>query len=154
VIASELHTFCDASEEAFAAVVYLRSIYDDYNIRCSFLMAKTKVAPKKALNVARLGLQAALLGAHLANYVKKAMTQHIDRVFFWTNSKCIKKKPSNQTDHPELSPPRKPRWNRSRFSCDLPEILDNSQETGSQELQKKVYPVQERTSKALQSATE
>ena len=84
VTQSELHTFCDASEEAFAAVVYLRSIYDDDDIRCSFLMAKTKVAPKRALSVARLELQAAVLGARLADYVRKAMTRHIDRVFFWT----------------------------------------------------------------------
>ena len=89
VTQSELHTFCDASEEAFAAVVYLRSIYDDDDIRCSFLMAKTKVAPKRALSVARLELQAAVLGARLADYVRKAMTRHIDRVFFWTDSKCV-----------------------------------------------------------------
>ena len=82
VIESEIRTFCDASEEAFAAVVYLRSIYDDGDVRCSFLMAKTKAAPKKALSVARLELQAALLGARLANYLKEAMTRHIDRVFF------------------------------------------------------------------------
>ena len=88
VIQTELHTFCDASEEAFAAVLYLRSIYDDDDIRCSFLMAKTKVAPKKALSVARLELQAAVLGARLADYVRKAMTRSIDRVFFWTDSKC------------------------------------------------------------------
>ena len=85
---SEVHTFCDASEEAFAAVVYLRSIYDDDDIRCSFLMANTKVAPKRALSVARLELQAAVLGARLADYVRKATTRHIDRVFFWTDSKC------------------------------------------------------------------
>ncbi len=88
VIASEIHKFCDAPEEAFAAVVYLRSIYDDDEIRCFFLMANTKVAPKKALSVARLELQAVHLGARLANYVKEAMTRHIDRVLFWTDSKC------------------------------------------------------------------
>jgi hypothetical protein len=71
VIQSEIHTFCDASQEAFAGVVYLRSIYDDGDTRCSFPMAKTKVAPKKALSVARLELQAALLGARLGMMLKK-----------------------------------------------------------------------------------
>ncbi|CAB3994914.1 Hypothetical predicted protein [Paramuricea clavata] len=51
--------------------------------------SQTKVAPKKALSVASLELQAALLGARLASYVKEAMTRHIDRVFFWTDSKCV-----------------------------------------------------------------
>ena len=88
VVKSELHTFCDASVEAFAAVAYLRSIYDDNQVVCSFLMAKTKVAPKKALSVARLELQAALLGARLANYVKKALRIPIDTCTFWTDSKC------------------------------------------------------------------
>ncbi len=53
------------------------------------VMAKTKVAPKKALSVARLELQAALLGEHLATYVRKALTRPINRLVFWTNSKCI-----------------------------------------------------------------
>ncbi len=89
VVNSELHSFCDASEKAFAAVVYLRSRYNDDDVKCSFVMAKTKVAPKKALSVARLELQAALLGARLATYVKNAMTPRVDRIVFWTDSKCV-----------------------------------------------------------------
>ena len=89
VKSSELHTFCDASEEAFSAVVYLRSLYADGNVMCSMIMAKTKVAPKKALSVARLELQAALLGARLATYVRKALTRPINRLVFWTDSKCV-----------------------------------------------------------------
>ncbi len=53
------------------------------------MVAKTKVAPKKALSVARLELQAALLGPRRANYVKAAMTRRIDRLVFCTNSKCV-----------------------------------------------------------------
>ncbi|XP_028405774.1 uncharacterized protein LOC114528350 [Dendronephthya gigantea] len=51
-------------------------------------MTKTKVAPKKALSVARLELQAALLCARLATYVRKALTRPIHRLVFWTDSKC------------------------------------------------------------------
>ena len=65
---SEVHTFTDAPEEAFAAAVYLRSVYDDNEIICSLVMAKTKIAPKKALSVARLELQAALLGARFPRH--------------------------------------------------------------------------------------
>ena len=89
VRSSELHTFCDASEEAFSAVVYLQSLYADGNVVCSMVMAKTKVAPKKVLSVARLELQAALLGARLATYVRKALTRPVNRLVFWTDSKCV-----------------------------------------------------------------
>ncbi|XP_028411629.1 uncharacterized protein LOC114534388 [Dendronephthya gigantea] len=89
VVKSELHTFCDASEEAFAASVYLRSVSEDNHVVCSLVMAKTKVAPKKALSVARLELQAAVLGARLAKYVTEALTRPVNRLFFWTDSKCV-----------------------------------------------------------------
>ena len=84
---TELHTFCDASVEAFAAAVYLRSVYED-KVVCALVMAKTKVAPKKALSVARLELQAAVLGTRLTNYVKDALRISVDRCIYWTDSKC------------------------------------------------------------------
>ena len=88
---SELHTFCDASEEAFAAVVYLRTTYsNDKEPQVKFIMAKTKMAPKKTISVAKLELQAALLGARLCNYIGKAFTRKIDRRYFWTDSSCTR----------------------------------------------------------------
>lgn len=39
-----------------------------------FIMAKTKMAPKKIILGTKLELQAALLGAGLWNYVEKAFT--------------------------------------------------------------------------------
>ena len=52
----ELHTFSDASEEAFAAVVYLRTIYQDKQPKIKFIIAKTKIAPKKDYILAKLEL--------------------------------------------------------------------------------------------------
>ena len=59
----ELYTFSDASEEAFASVVYLRRVYQDGVVRANIVMAKTKMAQKKTISVAKLELQAALLGS-------------------------------------------------------------------------------------------
>ncbi|CAG7833247.1 unnamed protein product, partial [Allacma fusca] len=42
----QLHIFVDASEEAFAAVCYLRIEVEDV-VEVSFVAAKTKVAPLK-----------------------------------------------------------------------------------------------------------
>ena len=88
---SELHTFCDASEEAFAAVVYLRTTYsNDKEPQVKSIMAKTKMAPKKTISVAKLELQAALLGGRLCNYIGKAFTRNIERRYFWTDSSCTR----------------------------------------------------------------
>ena len=60
-VESEVHVFCDASEEAFAAVAYLRSVRKEKHLFSNIIMAKTRVAPKKTISVAKLELQAALL---------------------------------------------------------------------------------------------
>lgn len=84
----ELHIFCDASEVAFVAVVYLRTTYSDKDPKVKFIMAKTKMALKKTISAFKLELQAALLGARLFNYSGKAFTRKIDNRYFWTNSFC------------------------------------------------------------------
>ena len=86
----ELHTFSDASEEAFASVVYLRRVYQDGVVRANIVMAKTKMAQKKTISVAKLELQAALLGSRLARYVCDALTRPIDLRRFWTDSSCVR----------------------------------------------------------------
>ena len=47
VKSSELHGFCDASELAYAAVVYLQITGSHGDIQVSLVMSKTKVAPIK-----------------------------------------------------------------------------------------------------------
>ena len=48
--------FCDASEKAFAAVTYLRAVYEDKTISCSLVASKTRVAPVKNVSIPRLEL--------------------------------------------------------------------------------------------------
>ena len=52
----ELHTLSVASEEAFVAVEYLRTTYKDTPPRIRLIVAKTKIAPKKTISVAKLEL--------------------------------------------------------------------------------------------------
>lgn len=49
----EIHVFTDASEEAVAAVAFLRAGDQDCNLHCGFIMGKEKVAPKKAVTIPR-----------------------------------------------------------------------------------------------------
>ena len=46
-LTTQLHGFCDASERAFVAVVYLRSAYSDGSIEITLLASKTHVTPTK-----------------------------------------------------------------------------------------------------------
>ncbi len=41
----QLHGFSDASDSAYAGVVYLRAVYSDTSVSTSLLIAKTKVTP-------------------------------------------------------------------------------------------------------------
>ena len=52
----ELHGFCDASEQAYAAVIYLRMMGLDGKIQVSLVTSKTKVAPIKRLTIPHLEL--------------------------------------------------------------------------------------------------
>ncbi|XP_062713555.1 uncharacterized protein LOC134290427 [Aedes albopictus] len=85
---AEMHTFVDASESGFAAVVYLR--YEEKEvIECALVGAKTRVAPLKFLSIPRSELQAALLGARLAKTILASLSTKISKRYFWTDSKDV-----------------------------------------------------------------
>ena len=71
----ELVLFCDASEQAMAACVYIVTRpknYGDYTTS-RLLAAKTKLAPRKTQTVPRLELGAMLLGARLVRAIQQSM---------------------------------------------------------------------------------
>lgn len=85
----QLHCFADASEEAFAAVVYWR-------IKCgeewvvSFVAGKTRCAPLKQLSVPRLELQAAVLATRLINTVREYHSEIVIKaIVCWTDSQTV-----------------------------------------------------------------
>ena len=48
---TQLHGFCDASQYAYGAVVYIRATYSDHDPTCTLDTAKTRVAPLKQLSI-------------------------------------------------------------------------------------------------------
>ncbi|XP_063838164.1 uncharacterized protein LOC135087291 [Ostrinia nubilalis] len=85
----QLHTFCDASEEAYAAAVYWRTEDPDGTIRVALIAGKARVAPSKPVSIPRLELQAALLGSRLASSVEKELDLEIEERTFWTDSSTV-----------------------------------------------------------------
>ena len=69
----EIHAFCDASEKAYGAIIYLRSLIDG-SIHTNLVTSTTRVAPTKKITLPRLELLRALLASRLMNYVLKALT--------------------------------------------------------------------------------
>ena len=56
VSTTQLHFFCDASEEAYAAVCYVRITLSDGTVHCSFLFGKNRLAPLQTRSIPRLEL--------------------------------------------------------------------------------------------------
>ena len=69
-----LRVFCDASEKAYGACVYLVSVKDDI-VSSIFISSKCKVAPIKPSTLPRLELLAIHTGAKLATAVKGALAK-------------------------------------------------------------------------------
>ncbi|XP_056016958.1 uncharacterized protein LOC130053620 [Ostrea edulis] len=86
-IRQEVHLFTDASEEAIAAVAYIKLTDADGNQQQGFLLGKAKVAPKSAVTIPRLELCAAVLGIEIANIIKKQMSIPTEEFHFHTDSK-------------------------------------------------------------------
>ena len=89
----ELHGFCDASQKAAAAVVYLRAVLTD-RILCSLVAAKTKVAPieKKTLTIPKLELMSCLLLSRLLKSVIASLRDvyKISQVLCWSDANdCV-----------------------------------------------------------------
>jgi hypothetical protein len=92
-----MHGFADASESAYGAVIYLKSISRSGSVSCQLLCSKSRVAPIKTVTVPRLELSACLLLARLVQKTLTALKLKIDQVLLWSDSTIalawIKKSP-------------------------------------------------------------
>lgn len=86
---TELHIFTDASQTAYGACIYIRSVNNDRTVLVRLLISKAKVAPLKPISVPRLELSGALLGARLYDKVRSSLRQEFARIVFWTDSTIV-----------------------------------------------------------------
>ncbi|KAH9639149.1 hypothetical protein HF086_018217 [Spodoptera exigua] len=85
----EFHVFSDASERAYGACLYVRSINESGKILVRLLVSKSRVAPIKATTIPRLELCGALVGARLYNKVVKSLRVKAASTVFWTDSTIL-----------------------------------------------------------------
>ena len=85
----QLHGFCDASEQAYTSVIYLRVVGSDGKVHVTLVTSKTKVAPIKRLTIPRLELCGALLLAQLLHHVKELFHVSLSSVYTWSDSTIV-----------------------------------------------------------------
>ncbi|XP_062713670.1 uncharacterized protein LOC134290528 [Aedes albopictus] len=84
----QIHLFVDASDAAYAAVVYFR-LQTERDTQVALVGAKTKVAPLKALSIPRLELKAAVLGTRLMETIQNQHTYPVTQRFCWTDANTV-----------------------------------------------------------------
>ncbi|XP_055589611.1 uncharacterized protein LOC129741843 [Uranotaenia lowii] len=93
----EIHGFCDASEKAYGACIYIRSVDQNGSVLVRLLTSKSRVAPlenlkqkKKKQSMPRLELSSALTLAHLYEKVQSSIKLTSAKSYFWTDSMIVK----------------------------------------------------------------
>ena len=93
IVSIQLHGFSDASENAFASAIYLRTEYEDNEVEIKFVSSKARVSPIKAQSIPRLELMGALLLAKHMDSIKSALK--IERykgdipTYYWVDSSTV-----------------------------------------------------------------
>jgi hypothetical protein len=80
----QIHVFCDASERAYRAALYIRSTHGR-KLELELHAVRTGWHPRRNLPP-RLELITALVGARLLNYICKEMGHDITKATLWSDS--------------------------------------------------------------------
>ncbi|GBL78978.1 hypothetical protein AVEN_48940-1 [Araneus ventricosus] len=77
----DLHRFCDSSDKAYGAVLYLCSKNESSEVQTSIVCCKSRVCPIKATTTPRLELSATMLLARLVSKVTSIIQVPINHIY-------------------------------------------------------------------------
>lgn len=86
---TDLQVFSDASESSYGAVAYLCTKDKLGKIHLSFVLARSRVAPKRVLSLPRLELCADVIGAQFTNLLKKELNLPLCHTVLWTDCTTV-----------------------------------------------------------------
>ena len=86
VKSKSLHTFVDASGDAYGAVLYSRQEYMNGVTSVRLVSSKARVAPLSSMSIPRLELMGAVLCLRLAMSIADVLNIDKDLLEFWTDS--------------------------------------------------------------------
>ena len=84
----ELHGFCDASQDAYAAVIYISASFASKPPSCELVISKTRVAPLKPMTIPRLELCGAALLAKTMKATRETLGIPLEQVH-WSDSTIV-----------------------------------------------------------------
>ncbi|XP_077290162.1 uncharacterized protein LOC143913982 [Arctopsyche grandis] len=86
VINIQAHGFCDASEKAYGACIYVKCTDQLGNSKCHLVCSRSRVAPLSFVTIPRLELCSAMLLSKLMKSTIDQLTIHINEKYYWTDS--------------------------------------------------------------------
>lgn len=89
IVSKQIVGFCDASERAYCAVVYLKTIDSSGKVENRFVCSKTRVAPVKSLAIPRLELQSAVLLSQLTSRIACELSIRLQDVILFSDSTVV-----------------------------------------------------------------
>ena len=85
---SQLLCFCDSSNKAYAAAIYLR-VVGSGKVSVNLLLSKSRNAPKRKPTVPRLELMSSLIGVRNLRFVANEMKLNDNEKILWTDSQYV-----------------------------------------------------------------
>ena len=85
----QLTCFYDASKDAYATAIYLKTMDEERKSRVNLIFSKARMAPKKAISIPRLQLMALLIGVCSLKFVSKELDLESAQRSIWTDSQFV-----------------------------------------------------------------